>query len=405
MTWAGMAVFLGKLGELTLKGSNKKLFEKQLKDNMRDSLKARAVSGAQVTLRNGRLFVVIDNDSDCAATEDALAHLVGITGFQKCDTCDKNIDLIRTAAISALKGIPPTTFKVKARREDKSFPLNSYELECDIGDAVLDSGGGWRVDVHSPALVLNIEVRDRCYLYIDSKNNRQFASRGLPVGSSGKALVMLSGGLDSPIAAWRLIRRGMMADCVYFESPPYTSIEARKKVETLARLISQWTPMLFLNIIPFTDVQMRIKDGAPQDWVTMMLRVCMMKAANMTAARCHADCIATGESLSQVASQTIDNLKVTEYFAQFPLLRPLIALDKEEIISDSRKIGTYDTSILPYEDCCVLFSPRHPVLKGTKERAGEIFNELQDRFNIESLIEDAYKKRLVIRYSWGKEVL
>lgn len=410
-----MITYLGKLGELTLKGSNKNYFEKLLKDNTRDSLKSHSIKDFQVTLRNGRLYVVIQNDEDATICENALSHLTGITGFSKCFVCDKDIVAIKNTAIEMLCDITPITFKVKARREDKAFPFNSYNLECEVGESVLNNNNKWRVDVHNPAIIINIEVRDKCYLYIDSGNSitnqntflhpqKSFLRncfRGLPVGCSGKALVMLSGGLDSPVATHRLIRRGMMADCVYFESPPYTSNEAREKVKTLTKIISQWTPMLFLNIIPFTDVQLKLKESSPKDWVTMMLRVCMMKAANLVAARCHASCIATGESLSQVASQTIDNLKVTENFCDYQLLRPLIAMDKEEIINDARNIGTYDTSILPYEDCCVLFSPQHPILHGTKEKACEIYGTLQEKYDIDTLIDAAYKARSVIRYSWG----
>ena len=192
-----------------------------------------------------------------------------------------------------------------------------------------------------------------------------------------------------------MLSRGMKVDCAYFHSYPYTSEEAQKKVETLAATLARYGLTVHLNIVPFTDVQMRIKEKSPVAWTTLMLRVCMMKTANMIAERVHADCIITGESLGQVASQTIANLNVTEHFAAFPLFRPLIGLDKEEIVETARKIGTYETSILPYEDCCVLFSPKHPVLHGTIEEAEKIYNELE----IDALIQTTFESREVKQFT------
>ena len=196
-----------------------------------------------------------------------------------------------------------------------------------------------------------------------------------------------------------MLRRGMKIECAYFHSYPYTSVEAQEKVETLAKKLSYFGIKTYLNIIPFTDVQMKIKEKSPADWTTLILRVCMMKVANKLAHRVHADCIITGESLGQVASQTIENMNVTEHFAEYPLLRPLVGLDKEEIISTANFIDTYETSILPYEDCCVLFSPKHPVLRGTIEQAEEIYKSLE----IDDLINEAYEKRDVKRFTFGKE--
>lgn len=423
-----MATYLGKLGELTLKGSNIKLFETALKENARSALRARGVRDAVVTLRNGRLYIKTPPDSSVEAVDEALTHLIGLTAWCKCTPCEKNLDAIKESTISVVKTFcddvgdnnplysSPSklfTFKVKAKREDKSFPLNSYEIEREIGGDILDAFPFWRVDVHNPSVLINIEVRDKCYIYIDLSNSEgaingarlgSRCDRGLPVGVSGKALLMLSGGLDSPVALWRLLRRGVKVDCVYFESPPYTSDEARQKVKTLSKILSQWAPLLSLNIIPFTKVQINLKEGAPEDWVTMILRIFMVKAANLLSQRCHADFIATGESLSQVASQTIDNLAVTEHFCEKPLLRPLVAMDKEEITKDARHIGTFETSILPYEDCCVLFSPRHPVLHGNLSRAVEIITDLEERYQMDALIKEAFDSREVIHYSWGREI-
>ncbi|MBR7079173.1 MAG: tRNA 4-thiouridine(8) synthase ThiI, partial [Treponema sp.] len=214
---------------------------------------------------------------------------------------------------------------------------------------------------------------------------------------------------DSPVAGYRMMRRGMKVECVYFHSYPYTSVEAQQKVETLAKKIGEYGNDTHLNIISFTDVQMQIKKKSPEQFATLMLRLCMMKAANMLCQRIHSDAIITGESLGQVASQTVENLAVTESFAQYPLYRPLLGLDKEEICDTAREIGTYDTSILPYEDCCVLFSPKHPVLRADIQEAKKIYEEME----IDSLIEKAFEERQIIRYSlrdsiaekWGDKTL
>jgi thiamine biosynthesis protein ThiI len=222
----------------------------------------------------------------------------------------------------------------------------------------------------------------------------------LPVGCSGKGLLLLSGGLDSPVAGYRMLRRGMKIECCYFHSYPYTSEEAQKKVEDLAQKLAYYGISTYLNIIPFTDVQMVIKEKAPEAWSTLMLRVCMMKVANMMAHRVHASCIITGESLGQVASQTIENMSVTEHFAEYPLLRPLCGLDKEEIIQTANFIDTYETSILPYEDCCVLFSPKHPILRGKVSDAEEIYKNMQ----VDELITESYKNRVIKKFNFDGTV-
>ncbi|MCQ2602221.1 MAG: tRNA 4-thiouridine(8) synthase ThiI, partial [Treponema sp.] len=361
--------YLAKIGELTLKGSNIQEFENLLKHNAAEYLKG---TGSQIALRAGRLYIDCD-ESAAEKVEFALQHLIGITGWAKATVCEKTIEdisraVFELAKIEADKGCK--TFKIDARRSDKSFPLNSYQINC---EAAGDVESIMKVDVHHPDTIIYVEVRERCFVYVDSN----VGCRGLPVGCSGKGLLLLSGGLDSPVAGYRMLRRGMKIECCYFHSYPYTSEEAKQKVVTLAQKLAYYGIKLYLNVIPFTDVQMRIKEKAPENWSTLMLRVCMMKVANKLASRCNAKCIITGESVGQVASQTIENMTVTEHFATRPLLRPLCGMDKEEIIKDSYFIDTYETSILPYEDCCVLFSPRHPVLRGKPEEAEEIYNSLE----------------------------
>ena len=383
--------YLAKLGELTLKGSNLQEFENLLRKNTAKMLEGLKCN---IVLRAGRLYIDC-SDEAASKVEFVLNHLIGITGWAKASVCEKTIESINESVFNlakkeAEKGCK--TFKISARRSDKSFELNSYEICCEAAGKVESI---MKVDVHNPDTTIYVEVREKCFVYVDSNTG----CRGLPVGSSSKGLLLLSGGLDSPVAGYRMLRRGMKIECCYFHSYPYTSEEAKQKVVTLAQKLAYYGITTYLNIIPFTDVQMKIKEKAPEAWSTLMLRVCMMKVANILAGRCKAKCIVTGESLGQVASQTIENMSVTEHFAEFPLLRPLCGMDKEEIIKDSLFIDTYETSILPYEDCCVLFSPRHPVLRGSIEEAEKIYKELE----VDDLIYESYKKREIVKLTSSSE--
>ena len=386
--------YLGKVGELTLKGGNMRVFEKQLVLNLRLALET---VEARVWTQAGRLYVSCTKDSVPAA-EYALDRLIGITGWAKVRVVEKTMEAIRAAVAEEGKAAVASgakTFKIDARREDKSFALNSYEI-CSGAAGVLFDDGTMSVDVHNPDVVINVEVRDKCYVYCAQRKT----CRGLPVGVSGKGLLLLSGGIDSPVAGYRMMRRGMKVECIYFHSYPYTSEEAQKKVEDLARIIGQYGVDTHLNIIPFTDVQMQIKAKSPEAYTTLMLRLCMMKCANLLAERVHADCLITGESLGQVASQTIQNLTVTESFAEYPLLRPLVGLDKEEITATAEEIGTFDISILPYEDCCVLLTPKHPILRATVEEAKAIYDSMQ----IDELVQKAFEDRKIMRFSLRDEI-
>lgn len=389
-----MVTYLGKIGELQLKGSNIKFFERLLVKNTKECLKGLDL---KIALFGGRLYIDCE-EKDCEAVENTLRHLLGITGWAKTITCEKNIESIKAAvrqcAEHAKELSGAKTFKIEAKRGDKKFPLNSYEIAVESAAAVFDDRF-MEVDVHNPDIRIYIEVRERVFVYSDA----QKGCRGLPAGCSGNGLLLLSGGLDSPVAGYRMMRRGMKVQCVYFHSYPYTSIEAQQKVEELAAKLSYFGIQTHLNIVPFTEVQMKIKQKAPEEWSTLMLRVCMMKVANMLAERVGADCIITGESLGQVASQTMENMNITEHFAEYPLMRPLIGMDKEEIIDTANFIDTYNTSILPYEDCCVLFSPKHPVLRGRIEDAERIFAEI----DCMDLIKESYEKREVKHYFFGKE--
>lgn len=387
--------WLAKLGELTLKGSNLKEFEQRLIENARLSLET---VEAKVTLRAGRMYIDAPEES-ADAVDWTLNHLIGITGWARTNVCEKDIDDIKKyVMIEALKAKEKgaKTFKLEARRSEKSFPMTSYEICCTASEDVFDQGI-LTVDVKNPDITITIEVRERCFVYSDAETG----CRGLPVGTGGRGLLLLSGGLDSPVAGYRMMRRGMKIDCVYFHAYPYTSQEAQKKVEDLAQIIAMYGVETHINIIPFTEVQIRIKQRCAEiespsnfpaeAYTTLLLRMCMMKAASLLGKQIKSQCLITGESLGQVASQTIENMIVTEDSCSLPLLRPLVGLDKEEIVETSKFIGTYETSILPYEDCCVLFSPKHPVLRARLEDAQKIYDALE----IDELIQEAFEKREV----------
>ncbi|MCL2763588.1 MAG: tRNA 4-thiouridine(8) synthase ThiI [Treponema sp.] len=383
--------WLLRLGELTLKGGNQKAFETVLKRNLQTML-----AGYKVRLetRNGR-FYLHGQENDRAAIEDALNRLMGIAGWAQTNPVQKNIDTVIAACITegkklaergggggAINGV--RTFKVEARRTDKSFPCNSYTMRCKAGEAILEAIPGLRVDVHNPDAIIRIEIREKAYVYSDG----QKGLGGLPVGTAGRGLLLLSGGIDSPVAGFCMASRGMGIDAVHFHAYPYTSEEAKQKVIRLAEVLGSYCMGIRLHIIGFTKVQMRIKEAAPLPWATVLLRMAMMDCAEQIARATKAKCLITGESLSQVASQTIENITCTQSKVTLPILQPLIGLDKNTIIHKAQQIGTYAISIEPYEDCCVLFNPPHPVLRGNPAEAIQLYESLQ----LEPLIEEAIKE-------------
>lgn len=387
-------IYLAKLGELTLKKNNLRKFEQQLKRNLQYALDG---IKSEIRVSAGRMYVDASFEDE-ERLRLSLSRLLGITGFSRVEKCEKNIEEIKQAALreaSAACTEGKKTFKVAVRRVDKSFPTGSYEIACLVADEIL-SRFPMKVDVHSPDTTFFIELRKCAYVYRDGDS----ALRGLPVGCSGSGLVLLSGGIDSPVAAFRMLSRGMKLNAIYFHSYPYTEQEALEKVKTLAAILSRYALSLTLYVVSFTDVQIQIKKSTPEKWSTMMLRAAMMECASLLAKEIGNECLITGESLAQVASQTLRNLKVSEHFCSLPLFRPLIGCEKEEIIKIARKIGTYETSILPYDDCCVLFSPRHPVLNPSVEQAAAIYNEI----NAAPFIDDALLKKEIIKFRNGNEV-
>ena len=367
-----MTVYLLKPGELTLKGGNRKEFEHTLRRNLAKMLRG---SGARVFLTKSRFFVHCP-EAEEAKAEDALRHVFGIAGWAKTKPCEKNMDSVIAACVDEARVFfekGKRTFKIEARRTDKSFPFDSYDIRCRAGDAVVHAIPEFKVDVKKPELVINVEIREKAYVYA----NAQQGLRGLPSGTAGRGLVLLSGGIDSPVAAYMMASRGMSLDAIYFHAFPFTSDEAKEKVKTLAGIINSFCPGLRLFIMDFTPVQKCIKENSPEAWITVMLRMAMVECADMLAKKQKLKCLISGESLSQVASQTIENIGCTQSMTSIPVLRPLIGMNKEQIIRIAETIGTYRTSILPYEDCCTLFTPLHPVLRGNVDEAKELYAKLE----------------------------
>ncbi|MFQ3546816.1 MAG: tRNA uracil 4-sulfurtransferase ThiI [Termitinemataceae bacterium] len=383
-----MTTYLLKLGELTLKGGNREEFEQILKRNLVSMLKG---SRAHLNCTQGRFFVHCEKEYE-ASVEDVLDRLIGISGWAKARVAEKTIEGVLAACVEEGKLLAAqnvTTFKVEARRADKSFPLDSYGIMREAGSAIATAVPQLRVDVQNPEQVISVEIREKAYIYGYSHTGR----RGLPVGSAGRGLLLLSGGIDSPVAGYLMANRGMRLEAIYFHAYPYTSEEAQKKVYTLARILSRYALPIRLHTIPFTDVQMRIRQRAPEEWSTVLLRMAMMATAGKLARRNNIKALITGESLSQVASQTVENIQCTESTAGLPVFRPLIGMDKEYTIRLARDIGTYDTSILPYEDCCVLFSPAHPILHGNLEEARKLYQGLElEALLTEALARDSMQK-------------
>lgn len=363
--------FLIKPGEILLKKDNQQEFVRRLRQQIHLRM-----AGIRHDIESypGRFFITVD-EKDRERTIFALSHCPGLNGFSEAVKCEKSADSIVAAAILVAEKaaeLGKTSFKVETRRSDKSFPLDSYEMSALAGEAVLAAISTLRVDVHNPEFTINVEIRERAYVY----GFPEAGPRGLPTGSSGKGLLLLSGGIDSPVAGYMMAKRGLVLECIYFHAYPYTSDEARKKVERLAIRLTAWTGSLRLWVVPFTETQLAIKKNAEPEASTMMLRTAMMEAADKVARKIRAKTIITGESLGQVASQTAENLAITQSSTRLPVLRPLIGTDKEDTVNMAQKIGTYDISILPYEDCCVLFSPRHPLLKPPRDKSIEAYNKL-----------------------------
>ncbi len=354
--------FLIKYAEIGVKGKNRYLFEDKLCDQIRYAL-TRCDGTFEVTKSQGRIYVNARAAFDYEETVEQLQTVFGVTGI--CPVVhveDEGFEKLCADVIDYIGKVYPDkkfTFKVEARRARKNYPKNSMEINCDIGEALLKAYPELRVDVHKPEVLLRIEIREKIYIY----STVIPGPGGLPVGTNGRGMLLLSGGIDSPVAGYMIAKRGVKLDAVYFNAPPYTSERATQKVMDLARIVSKYSGPIQLHIINFTDIQLYIYDQCPHDELTIIMRRYMMRIAEEIAKKSGCLGLITGESIGQVASQTMQSLMATNDVCTIPVYRPLIGFDKQEIVEVSEKIDTYETSIQPYEDCCTIFVAKHPVTK------------------------------------------
>ncbi len=378
--------FLIKYGEIGIKGKNRYLFEDALVSQIAYSL--RKIEGTfAVTKENGRIYVQAKSDFDYDEAVAALQRVFGIVGIcpvvQIEDTGFE--DLAKTVIDYIDRQYPKKdfTFKVMARRARKDYPMDSMEINCELGGRLLDAFDTLRVDVKKPEVLIQVEIRKLIHIY----SMEIPGPGGMPVGTNGKAMLLLSGGIDSPVAGYMVAKRGVKIDATYFHAPPYTSERAKQKVVDLARLVVRYSGPIELNIVNFTDIQLYIYEQCPHDELTIIMRRYMMKIAEELGRRSNCLGLITGESIGQVASQTIHSLYCTNEVCTMPVFRPAIGMDKQEIIDLSEKIGTYETSIQPFEDCCTIFVAKHPVTKPNLEAIKR--SELKLAEKIDEMVETA----------------
>jgi thiamine biosynthesis protein ThiI len=359
--------FLIKYAEIGVKGGNRYIFENALVRQIRSAL-THCTGNFHVRKEQGRIFVEVETENyDYDETVAWLQKVFGISGIcPMIQVEDEGIDKLKEDAVNFMKevyGDPKMTFKVHTRRARKNYPIDSMRVNEIIGEELLDEFPGLKVDVHKPDAMLNIEVREHIYIYSITIPG----PGGMPIGTAGKAMLLLSGGIDSPVAGYMIAKRGVQIDAVYFHAPPYTSERAKQKVVDLAHEISVYTGQIRLHVINFTDVQLAIYEGSPHEELTIIMRRYMMRIAEQIALQEGAIGLITGESIGQVASQTMQSMLSTNEVCEMPVYRPLIGFDKQEIVAISEKIGTFETSIQPYEDCCTIFVAKHPVTKPKPE--------------------------------------
>lgn len=379
--------FLIKYGEIGTKGKNRYLFEDALYRQIRRSLKK--VDGTfTVTKEQGRIYVDTEGEFDYEGAVEALKKVFGILWIcPMLQIEDNGFDDLACKVNEYLKNVygnEKKTFKVDARRARKNYPKNSMEINMDLGEKILDAyPEQFMVDVHKPDFYLNVEIRNKINIY----SERIPGPGGMPVGTNGKATLLLSGGIDSPVAGYMIAKRGVIIDAVYFHAPPYTSDRAKQKVVDLAKLVADYSGPINLHVVNFTDIQLYIYEQCPHDELTIIMRRYMMKIAEYFALKEDSLGLITGESIGQVASQTMQSLAVTNEVCTLPVLRPLVGMDKQEIINISEKIGTYETSILPFEDCCTIFVAKHPVTKPNLKQIKK--SELKLNEKIDELMQTA----------------
>ena len=377
-------IFIVRCGEVALKGMNKPYFERILVERIRKNLKN--IKGSKVSRKEGLIFVRTPLESDTKEVIAEISKVFGVSSVSPAYEVESNLDAIGLKAVefmnSMIENESVKTFKVEAKRADKNFPIKSPEIAARVGACVLKGCKVLKVDVHNPDCHLFVDLRvDKTYIYTEKINGLG----GLPLGTNGRGMVLLSGGIDSPVAAWMMAKRGMVIDAVHFHSYPYTSPRAQQKVEELAEIISSYCGKINMTVINLLPIQEEIVNNCPEDETTILVRRFMMRIAEKIALKQKDLMLITGENLGQVASQTAEALVVTDQSVELPVMRPLIGMDKVEIMDMAKKIGTYEKSIEPYEDCCTVFLPKHPV---TKPRLEKILNS-ESKLDVDRLVDMA----------------
>lgn len=378
-------VILVKLGEIVLKGLNRRTFEDKLLKNIRRRIQR--AGDFEVYSMQSTIYIVPKNeDADIEEAEERVSKVFGVIGYTRACVCEKNIDAILKTAPVYLKDILAdySTFKVESKRADKKFPLDSMQISREVGGALLRDNPHLSVDVHNPQITVRVEIREKgAYIHGETKPG----AGGIPVGTGGKAAILISGGLDSPVAAWMMAKRGVELTAIHFASPPYTSERAHEKVVALLKKVGEYAGRIEMITVPFTKIQEEIRDNCPEELATVLMRRFMMRAATRIAREKECGALITGESLGQVASQTIQAIACTDAVADMPVFRPLIGSDKAEIVALAHRIDTYDISIEPYEDCCTVFTPRHPRTRPTVK----LLEAAEKNLDVEALVEDCLK--------------
>ena len=366
-----------RYGELSLKGKNRNTFIKQLYENIKKATKG--FPTLEIARRHDRMYIYL-HDEDADKVKEVISKVFGISSFSFAIKTNSDMDEIIQAGMQSLPLTEKKTFKVAARRSDKNFPVISDQINRMVATAILKNSN-WKVDVHNPDIKIVIEVHaDATYIMTDKYQG----AGGYPVGVGGKAMVLLSGGIDSPVASYLMMKRGVRIECIHYASPPYTSENAKEKVMELARLVSGYQGDLLVHIVPFTNLQLAIYQNADESYAITLMRRMMMRIAAGLANKRKALAICTGESVGQVASQTLESMVAINEVTNLPMIRPVVCMDKIEIINLAKKIGTYDTSILPYEDCCTIFTPKNPVTKPRVDKC----KQYEERFDFETLVQE-----------------
>ena len=392
-------IFLLKLGEVVLKGANKRQFEGRLRQNIRRRMKP--YGNFDVYLMQSTVYVEpLDEEADVEGAWEACHAIFGLVSLCRCRPCEKNVDAI-FAAIENYLGEDldcAKSFKVESKRSDKRFPMTSIQLSQEIGGRLAEAHPGVEVDVHHPEYTVNVEVRDlAAYVHGPAEPG----AGGLPTGVGGRAMSLLSGGIDSPVASYMIAKRGVEIEAVHFFSYPYTSQLAKDKVIELARLVTKYSGKMTVNVVSFTEIQEAIRDNCPEEYFTLIMRRFMMEIAMRLAKEDGCGALVTGENLGQVASQTMEAMTVTGAVVDIPIFMPLVGMDKKDIIAVAEKIGTLETSILPYEDCCTVFTPKHPK---TKPTLGQVLHA-EEKLDRKALIVKALESVEKIKVSYHDEPL